>query len=320
MARESNSKVLPLVIIDDKIFARADLTPRRRAWFLEHTRALRQSYRDLGCDLVVRQGEIEEELERVLLEARETGHAITHAHFVKNYTPYAKERDAQATALFEKHGSVLTNEGKRYGVFGAYRKKWQTLEVPEIHERPEKLPALPSKIQVGEIPKSESEIALPEAGEAAALGRLQWFVENAEADYARTRNEPGREEATSKLSYYFNIGALSPRLAMHTAQTYKWKFELTWWDFFADVLDRLPESAKLEARPEWRGFPWRTDEGDIERWKSGQTGFPYVDAGMRELNQTGFMHNNVRMYAASFLTKHLLIDWKIGEGTPERST
>jgi deoxyribodipyrimidine photo-lyase len=328
MARESNSKVLPLVVIDDKIFARADLTPRRRAWFLEHTRALRQSYRDLGCDLVVRQGEIGQQLERVVLEAREAGHPLTHAHFVRNYTPYAKERDAQAAKIFEKHGiqvlatggqytheprSVLTNEGKRYGVFGAYRKKWQTLEVPEIHQKPQSLPSLPSKMRIGEIPPSDSEIALPEAGEAAALKRLQWFVENAEADYARTRNEPGREESTSKLSYYFNIGALSPRLAMHTARTYKWKFELTWWDFFADVLDRLPESATLEARPEWRGFPWRHDEGDIERWKSGQTGFPYVDAGMRELNQTGFMHNNVRMYAASFLTKHLLIDWKVGE-------
>ena len=236
MAGESGDKVLPLVIIDDRIFERADLTPRRRAWFLEHTRALRQSYRDLGSDLVVRQGDIGKELEALIEDAKKAGHPLTHAHFVRNYTPYAKERDAQATAIFERHGikvlsyggqythepgSILTNEGKRYGVFGAYRKKWQTAEAPEIYERPASLPPLPSKLRIGDIPKSKSDITLPEAGEAAALGRLQWFVENAEADYARTRNEPGREAATSKLSYYFNIGALSPRLAMHRAQTYK---------------------------------------------------------------------------------------------------
>ena len=328
MAHESGAKVLPLVILDPKIFGRSDLTPRRQAWFLENTRALRDSYRRLGSDLVVRRGEPAQVLDELARGLQGTGHALTHAHFIRTYTPYAKQRDeAAAEALrargievcsyggqyTQEPGTVLTDEGGRYGVFGAYRKKWKTLELPPVIEAPDALPALPAGLDLGDIPHVSSDITLPPAGEVAARERLDWFIGNAEADYQKTRNEPSREDATSKLSYYFNIGALSPRLAMHHARTYKWKFELTWWDFFADTLDRLPESAALEAKSDWRGFPWRRDANQLAQWAQGQTGYPYVDAGMRELHQTGFMHNNARMVCASFLTKHLLIDWRDGE-------
>jgi len=328
MARESGAKILPLVIVDPKIFERGDLTPRRQAWFLENTRALRDSYRRLGCDLLVRRGEPAQVLDELARGLQDTEHALTHAHFVRTYTPYAKQRDEAVGEALRAHGievcsyggqythepgTVLTDEGGRYGVFGAFRKKWQTLELPPVYDAPQALPALPKSLEVGDIPHVEPGIALPPAGEVAARERLDWFIENAEADYQKTRNEPGREAATSKLSYYFNIGALSPRLAMQHAKTYKWKFELTWWDFFADVLDRLPESATLEAKTDWRGFPWRHDADQLALWANGQTGYPYVDAGMRELRLTGFMHNNARMVCASFLTKHLLIDWRNGE-------
>ena len=328
MAREAGTKLLPLVIIDPKIFERGDLTPRRQAWFLENTRALRESYRRLGCDLVVRRGEPAQVLGELVRGLRGTEHALTHAHFVCTYTPYAKQRDEAASEVLRAHGvevrscggqythepgTVLTDEGRRYGVFGAFRKKWQTLELPPTYDAPKTLPALPSGLEVGDIPRVEPGISLPPVGEIAARERLDWFTANAEADYQKMRNEPGHEAATSKLSYYFNIGALSPRLAMRRAKTYKWKFELTWRDFFADVLDRLPESAQAEAKADWRGFPWRHDADQLALWTHGQTGYPYVDAGMRELQQSGFMHNNARMVCASFLTKHLLIDWRDGE-------
>ena len=327
MARSSGGRVVPVVIVDDHIFDRPDLTPRRRAHFLENVRALRQVYRELGANLVVRRGDPPAELEKL---AREWGEVFS-LHFVRTFTPYAKKRDAIAAANLsglgiEIHahggqythepGEVLTNDGGRYGVFGPYRRKWQTLQKPQVLDAPKTMDALPSKIRVGEIPRVASDIALPAAGEAAALGRLQWFLDNGEATYQKTRNEPGREDSTSKLSYYFNIGVLSPRLAFERANFEKWKQELTWWDFYADVLDRAPESNAVEYRADWRDFPWREGdeiEGDLERWKTGRTGFPLVDAGMRELQRTGFMHNRVRMVCASFLTKHLLIDWKIGE-------
>ena len=321
--------VVPVVIIDDHIFNRADLTPRRQAHFLENVRALRETYRKLGANLVVRRGDPPAELEKL---AREWGDVQT-IHWIRTYTPYAKKRDIAATDALEKlgvechnyggqythePGQVQTESGGRYGVFGPYRRKWETLDKPEVLDAPDAMAALPSKIKVGEIPRVESDIALPEAGEAAALGRLEWFLRNGEQTYQKTRDEPGREESTSKLSYYFNVGVLSPRLAFARANTEKWRQELTWWDFYADVLDRAPQSNEHAFREDWEDFPWRDGQdaeskADLERWKKGETGYPLVDAGMRELNQTGFMHNRVRMVAASFLTKHLMIHWKVGE-------
>ena len=328
-AQSDGGAVVPIVIIDPKIFKRADLTPRRQAHFLENVRALRESYRELGADLIVREGNPPE----VLAELCGDLLSVKTAHFIRNYTPYAKERDASSTKALEElgvetfnyggqythePGEVQTDSGTRYGVFGAYRRKWASLDKPELLEKPESLPPLPKHIESGEIRFVDAGIVLPEAGEAAALGRLEWFLKNGESFYEKTRDEPGLEESTSKLSYYFNIGVLSPRLAFGRAQTEKWKAELTWWDFYADVLDRAPESATHSFKADWREFPWRDgksgeSKADLERWQAGETGFPLVDAGMRELNQTGFMHNRVRMVVASFLTKHLLIDWRVGE-------
>ncbi len=327
-AKRDDGIVVPLVIIDPAIFERADLTPRRQAHFLENVRALREKYRSIGADLIVRQGRPPQVLERLAKE-----HTFVSAHFVKTYTPYAKERDQKCREILENagievcsHGGQYTHEpgevlgesGTRYGVFGAYRRKWSSLEKPELFEAPQKMKAIHSQIKVGDIRSVKSDVPLFEPGEDAALGRLEWFLKNHEKEYERTRDEPGREESTSKLSVYFNLGIVSPRLAFHRAQTEKWRAELTWWDFYADVLDRNPESAKEEYKADWQGFPWRNGKDkesktDLEAWKRGETGYPLVDAGMRELNATGFMHNRVRMVVASFLTKHLLIDWRVGE-------
>ena len=328
MAQKDGGIVVPLVIIDPHIFERADLTPRRQAHFLENVRALREKYRSIGAELIVREGDPAKILAQLAKE-----NAVKSVHLVRTYTPYAKKRDAQATEVLEEAGievfshggqythepgEVLTQEGTRYGVFGAYRKKWAQLPKPEIFDAPKKMEALPESLEIGEIRRVESDVPLLEPGEGAALKRLDWFIENAEKTYEKTRNEPQREDSTSKLSIYFNLGILSPRVAFERATTEKWKFELTWWDFFADVMDRTPESAKDAYKSDWRGFPWRDgkdkeSKADLERWKNGQTGFPLVDAGMRELVQTGFMHNRVRLVVASFLTKHLLIDWRVGE-------
>jgi deoxyribodipyrimidine photo-lyase len=329
LAAETGGIVVPVVIIDDEIFGRADLTPRRQAHFLENVRELRKSYTRFGAELVVRTGKPVQELRKL---ADELGN-VKSLHFINNYTPYAKKRDAEVTNALEElgitvrayggqythePGEVIANNGNRYGVFGPYRKKWVTLDKPEILLAPKSLPALPNKIRLGDIPLVKSDIELPQAGEDAARKRLEWFLENGERTYDKTRDQPGLEESSSKLSYYFNIGVLSPRLAHHECRTQKWSHELTWWDFYADVMERCPQSTNKCFRENWEGFPWRSgkdkkSKADLERWKAGETGFPIVDAGMRELNRTGFMHNRVRMICASFLTKHLLIDWRVGE-------
>jgi deoxyribodipyrimidine photo-lyase len=198
-------------------------------------------------------------------------------------------------------------------VFAAYKRRWDRLPRPELAATPTTLPPLPREMTPGEIRKVASDVPLPPPGEAAALAQLDEFLQGGEANYARARDFPAARPGTSRLSYYCNIGALSPRLAVQRARTPKWGFELAWWDFFAEVLDRQPESVGEEYRAEWRGFPWRSDVKDVEAWKMGRTGFPIVDAGMRALRQTGFLHNRVRLITASFLTKHLLTDWRIGE-------
>lgn len=328
MAAESGESLLPIVIIDPKIFGRQDLTARRQAWFLENTRALRESYRKLGSDLIVREGEPHRVLDELCEEFGNAENKATHLHFVRNYTPYAKERDGKVRQTMEKRGlrvldyagqythepgEVLNEQGNPYSVFAAFRKKWATLEKPELFEAPKTLPPLP-KTAIGEIRKVECDIKLPDFGEEAALQRLDWFLGEPEKVYDRTRSRPDLEDATSKLSYRFNIGTLSPRLAQHRATTYKWKFELTWWDFFASVMDAMPESAHEESNKTWHGFPWREGTGEeIERWTNGQTGYPLIDAGMRELQQTGFMHNRVRMACADFFSRHMMIDWRTGE-------
>lgn len=323
MAAAGGEKVVPLVIIDPIIFKRRSTTPRRQAWFLENVRALRENYRALGSDLIVREGEPH----KVLAELAKL-HKIKAVHFIKNYTPYAKERDGKATEVLEKAGvavhyyrgqythepgEVTTQSGDRFQVFTPYHRAWQALQKPQIFKAPSNLPAVPQNIARGDIPTVKSDIELPATGEEAAKRRLHSFLKNDEDDYADTRNRPDHEDATSRLSYYFNIGVLSHRLSFYEGNTAKWRSELVWWDFFADVLDRCPESAKQEYRADWRGFPWRYNDDETEQWKTGQTGYPMVDAGMRELQATGFMHNRVRMIAASFLTKHLLIDWRCGE-------
>ena len=322
-AAASGEPVLPLVIVDPIIFDRPTTTPRRQAWFLENVRALRESYRALGSDLIVREGIPHEVLAKLAGE-----HEFAHAHYIKNHTPYARERDAAAEKTLGKAGvevhrypgqytrepgELRTGSDGRYTVFGPYLKKWLAQPFPELAATPKQLPAVAKKIARGEIRRVESAIELPDVGEGAALKRLDDFLKHAEAGYGEARDFPARRPSTSLLSMYFNIGVLGHRLAVHRAKDAKWRSELAWWDFNADALDAHPEGATDEYKELWRGFPWRDDKAEVAKWEHGQTGYPMVDAGMRQLQQTGFMHNRARLVTASFLTRHLLIDWRIGE-------
>ncbi len=322
-AAESGDPIVPLVIIDPIIFDRPTTTPRRQAWFLENVRTLREAYQQLGSDLIVREGVPHEVMTEFFGK-----HKVSHAHYIRNHTPYAKERDALVDQAFDQAGvkvtrypgqytrepgELLTGSGHRYSVFGPYAKKWLAHPFPELAQTPKQLPAVPTAMSRGEIRRVDPGLELPEPGEKAALKRLDDFLKNAEAGYAEARDFPARRPSTSLLSMYFNIGVLGPRVAVHRAQEPKWRTELAWWDFNAEILDSQPEGAITEYKHPWRGFPWRTDKSEVKKWETGQTGYPMVDAGMRQLQQTGFMHNRARLITASFLTRHLLIDWRIGE-------
>jgi deoxyribodipyrimidine photo-lyase len=166
--------------------------------------------------------------------------------------------------------------------------------------------------------------ALPPAGEAAARKRLEAFVGRAIAAYARDRDRPA-VDGTSRLSPYLRFGALSVRECVRQAQAAadesravaagarKWIDELVWRDFYAGLLAEHPRVLREPFRREFARVRWNDDEAAFRAWCDGRTGYPIVDAGMRQLRQTGWMHNRVRMIVASFLCKDLLIDWRRGE-------
>ncbi|MDA1010998.1 MAG: deoxyribodipyrimidine photo-lyase, partial [Chloroflexi bacterium] len=210
--------------------------------------------------------------------------------------------------------------GSGYAVFGAFRRAWLSTSIPQVGPPPGRLAAVPDSILGLDI-TGASVPGFP-AGEAEALRRLDHFVASRIDDYAEQRDRPDLD-STAALSPYLKFGMISPRLAATRAVeggpaetgdgASRWLDELLWREFYLDVVSRRPEVLSNEFNPRLRGISWINSQGDIEAWKAGRTGYPFVDAGMRQLLHTGWMHNRARMVTASFLVKNLLCDWRIGE-------
>ena len=251
-----------------------------------------------------------------------------HAVFAnKDYEPYAKEREKKVGEflkskgiefiLFKDHvifeeNEVLKDDGTPYTVFTPYSKKWkQVLNETEI-------PAFPSEKKQENFLKIEP-FVLPELKD---LGFEKSSVEIPPLDiseeiirnYAKTRDLPAIF-GTTRLGVHLRFGMVSirelTRIAIEWSETFL--NELIWRNFFSTILWHFPQVVDKSFKPKYDFIKWRNNEKEFERWCNGETGYPMVDAGMRELNETGFMHNRVRMVTASFLTKHLLIDWRWGE-------
>lgn len=258
--------------------------------------------------------------ERVLPELRER-FDVEHTHWNADYTPYAQRRDARIGSIMPvtRHhgqvvhppGSILTNDGGRYRVFTPFYRRWD--QAPISSTPP------PASIPVGTDPgagiPATDEAPIP-AGEDAALDRLERFDKRVDA-YPDERDRPDLD-TTSRLSIDLKFGTIGPRtiierLGAHTPGREAFVRQLAWRDFYADLLDAAPESVDQALRPDYRSIDWEDDPEGFEAWKAGRTGYPIVDAGMRQLLSEGWMHNRVRMIVASFLVKDLLIDWRRGE-------
>jgi deoxyribodipyrimidine photo-lyase len=216
--------------------------------------------------------------------------------------------------VFEKD-EIVKSDGNPYVVYTPYKNRWKEKFNPEVHlgffdklsntnnfiKDPE-LPSL-SLLDMGFVP---SQITVPDY----IISEV--FIENYEA----TRNYPAKMNGTSRIGPHLRFGTVSIRKIMQQALKAKnevfWN-ELIWREFFMQILWHYPKTVNYAFKPKYDRIKWRNNKAEFEKWKSGQTGYPLVDAGMRELNQTGFMHNRVRMLVASFLCKHLLIDWRWGE-------
>jgi len=312
-------------------------------WWLDKSlRALDVALRRRGGRLLLRRGDSEAELRRLI---DQTG--ADQVFMNRRFEPQAFARDADIAhalkaegvachgfngSLLARPGAVLTGAGKPYRVFTPFLKALLQAAL----ERPA-TPA-PETLVTPEAPGSDDVDAwglhpsAPEwsrgfdwtPGEAGAASALSAFIETGLADYAIDREAPGRR-GTSRLSPHLHWGEISPwRLVQEarraaaegravSAQADKFIAEIGWREFSAHLLHQFPYMAECGFRPEFDDMPWRTDPDGLAAWKAGRTGYPLVDAGMRELWTTGWMHNRVRMVVASFLVKHLLIDWREGE-------
>ena len=322
-ALNSGLPVVPLFVFDDNILAALDMQNDARVTFLHQTVSrLAQEATSRGSGLLVAHGKPIEVIHRLL----ETGQ-LRAVYTNEDYEPYANERDGQLAQLldgnevgfhtFTDHvvmapGEVVKPDGKPYTVFTPFSKRWHAnltnehLRAAPSEEHLDKLlswnaPDLPSLNDLG---FEASDIVFPEAQVDLDVVR----------NYAETRDIPA-VRGTSRISVHLRFGTLSIRevATLGFKHSEKWLTELIWRDFYQAIMHAFPHSMTQASKPQYDRVPWRHDDTHFEAWKGGRTGYPLVDAGMRELLATGFMHNRVRMVVASFFCKHLLLDWRLGE-------
>lgn len=330
-ALKKYDKVQPIFIFDTNILDNLEDRADARVSFIHQTISeLKQQLQGLQSDLKVYYGDpikIWKELsQHEGLEAVYTN---------RDYEPYAMKRDDQVAELlatqeidfqsYKDHlifheDEVVKDNGDPYTVFTPYKKKWlaklqQRIEQDGLSYYMKPYPTLKYKSSLAQSEPSAM-ISLSEMGfEASHIDMpsktvAQGIIRN----YDQTRNFPAIM-GTSRLGIHFRFGTISIREKASKAQELNDTYlsELVWRDFYAMILHHFPQVETEAFRSKYDRIPWRNNEEEYAAWKEGRTGYPLVDAGMRELNQTGYMHNRVRMLVASFLTKHLLIDWRWGE-------
>ena len=257
--------------------------------------------------------------------------SIQRVYTSADYEPYARKRDGEIAELLKEHGielirkkdgvifeqdEVVKDDGSPYVVFTPYKKKWMGQLNPEedfkeydITPYLEKFNTLSTKLKIVQV---LSDIGFSPSNILAPTIRLNDTIIN---NYEDTRNFPS-VPGTSQLGTSLRFGTISIRqLAKKAYRSTNHTFlsELIWREFFQQILWHFPKTVNYSFKPAYDRIEWRNAPEDFERWKEGKTGYALVDAGMRELNATGYMHNRVRMLVASFLCKHLLIDWRLGE-------
>ena len=323
----ADGPIVPLFVLDDHCAGDYAVGSAQR-WWLHHSLAALSG--SLGGRLVLRRGRPAEVVARV---ADEIGAGSIHA--TRLYEPWERAAEAELGARLTLHegetlvppGEVRTGSGGAYRIFGPFWRKLSTRLPPA---EPIAQPDSPAFADLPEGDPLEDWQLLPARpdwasqfgadwtpGEAGARHRLELFAGQA-AHYAGRRDLPS-EDGTSRLSPHLHWGEVSARQVWHALgprRGGKFLKELAWRDFARSAVLAQPDLGWINGRPGMDGLPWRTGrdaDSDFAAWTRGRTGFPIVDAGMRQLWATGWMHNRVRMIAASFLAKHLLIDWRRGE-------
>lgn len=332
-AAARSGPVIALFVLDGALLEPAGAP--RVAYLVRTLRALDDQLRSHGTELVIRSGRPEQIVPSVVAQ---TG--ATSVHISADFGPYGAARDARVAAALGdvplvatgspyavSPGRVLTNAGTPFRVFSAFSRAWvahgwrapagsDPAAVEWASAEWASAGAVGSEPTLDQLDDSVAGMMLPPAGEAAAMSAWVQFCERELSGYGAHRDVPGAD-ATSRLSPHLKYGTIHPRtmLAQLGPDDETFRRELAWREFYADVLHHVPTSARTSFQPRMEHMTY--DEGPdadhrFDAWASGHTGYPLVDAGMRQLLAQGWMHNRVRMITASFLVKHLHIDWRRG--------
>ena len=308
--------VLPIFIFDTDITNQLNEDDARVNFIYDTLVDIDKELKSYGSSLLILKGNVDEVWRTIIKDYK-----VVNIFFNRDYEPYARERDRRIGRMMETHGievqtfkdqvifephEVLKADGNPYTVFTPYKRKWlQHYESVTIYD----VSKFPFFMQcVREVPHKSK------LGITPSVIKVQTYDLNVVAEYAKHRDYPS-VDGTSRLGPYLRFGLVSVRSLMANIGSVSETFtsELVWREFFMQIIYHFPHVIKENFRPKYNSIQWVNDKHLFELWKVGKTGYPIVDAGMRELNQTGYMHNRVRMLTAGFLCKHLLTDWRWGE-------
>lgn len=324
-ALKGDCPVLPIFIFDKDILDKLPEDDARVTFIHETLETMRQTLQnEHNSSIALFHGKPIEVFKSLSKE-----YVIKSVYTNHDYEPYARQRDTEIGAflkennidfktfkdqvIFEKD-EVIKDDGKPYVVYTPFKNKWKSIFNADhltIHDTSQYMNNL---IQHTRLPN----LSLSDMGFSTAVIKVPDYTVTPTLvqNYEDTRNFPAKENGTSRLGPHLRFGTVSVRKMIKKAIAEEneifWS-ELIWREFFMQILWHFPHTQDKAFRAKYDRIEWRNNEEEFEKWKNGMTGYAFVDAGMRELNTTGFMHNRVRMLVASFLCKHLLIDWRWGE-------
>lgn len=318
-ALRSGYPVLPLFIFDDNIISELPVDDHRLGFIYDELRKINSVLVKQNSSLLIQKGDPLSVFNRLA----ET-YDIQALYFNKDFEPYGLKRDEQVTRFlanrlipchrFKDHvifepGEVLKSDGKPYTVYTPFKKVWLKQLSSDHYKTLRSSNSNEFFTCDFDFPESN------EMGFTLSSIKVHPYRLNVAETYGQNRNFPAKAGA-SFLGPHLRFGTVSVRQVIREVGLESQEFinELIWREFFIHILFHFPAVINDSFKKQYIGLQWRNNLEDFERWSEGKTGFPMVDAGMRQLNQTGYMHNRVRMVTASFLTKHLLIDWRWGEG------
>ena len=333
-ASEDADHVVPVFIFDKNLLHGKRQSSNRNRFLLQSLEDLKKSLTNAGANLIIRNGDAATELKKLATEAN-----AEDIYYTAGYTPYALNRDKAVKKELETSGinfrsfsgalivssyeNLHTKAGTDHKDFTPFWKNWMQIGRRDIAKPPHKL-SMPTNIAIGSLPKldeitNKDELAQNalKGGESAGRQRLQDFIKYDIDDYADVNNNMALDR-TSRLSSYLHFGCVSPleieSILPNTKGARSWARQLAWREFYNYILFKNPKNITHEFQEKYRGaFTWSNSKKLLTAWQQGQTGYPAVDAAMRQLNHEGWMHNRGRLIVGSFLTKDLWLDWRDGE-------